>query len=51
MHWPFTNTVLPEISISLHELANEGACFGEVGGYERANWFAKNGAKAEYDWL
>jgi 4-methylaminobutanoate oxidase (formaldehyde-forming) len=51
MHWPFyqyttaRNTVLSP----LHEtLKAAQACFGEVGGYERPNWFARNGAKPEY---
>ena len=33
----------------IHEqLAAKGACFGEVAGWERANWFAPEGVKAEY---
>ncbi|MEM8698297.1 MAG: FAD-dependent oxidoreductase [Pseudomonadota bacterium] len=27
-----------------------GACFGEVAGWERPNWFARNGQAAEYDY-
>ncbi len=37
----------------LHEhLKAAGACFGETAGWERANWFANEGQKAEYvyDW-
>ena len=33
----------------LHEhLARAGACFGEVAGWERPNWFAREGQAAEY---
>lgn len=31
-------------------LQTSGACFGEVGGYERPNWFARKGAKPEYQY-
>ncbi len=35
----------------LHEhLKSRGAVFGEVAGWERANWFAKDGQKAEYEY-
>lgn len=35
----------------LHEhLKARGAVFGEVAGWERANWFANPGQKAEYDY-
>ncbi len=30
------------------QLAARGACFGEVAGYERANWFAPEGVKPAY---
>ena len=53
MHWPFYqySSARNLWKSPLHEeLANEGACFGEVGGYERANWFARDGAIAEYDY-
>jgi glycine cleavage system T protein len=38
-----------------HHLADEGACFGEVAGWERANWFlpeaeCKAGKSADYDY-
>jgi glycine cleavage system aminomethyltransferase T len=29
-------------------LKEQGACFGEVAGYERPNWFARDGADAQY---
>ncbi|WP_261843103.1 GcvT family protein [Aliamphritea ceti] len=53
MHWPFYqyHTARDIQHSPLHnELADAGACFGEVGGYERANWFSRNGAKAEYEY-
>jgi 4-methylaminobutanoate oxidase (formaldehyde-forming) len=31
-------------------LAERGACFGVVAGWERANWFAPDGITAEYDY-
>ncbi len=51
MHWPFYQykTARNRIQSPLHEvLKKQGACFGEVAGYERPNWFARGGAKAEY---
>ncbi len=33
-----------------HLLAEEGACFGEVAGYERPNWFAPEGVEPKYDY-
>jgi glycine cleavage system aminomethyltransferase T/glycine/D-amino acid oxidase-like deaminating enzyme len=51
MHWPFRQ---PESARGvrkspLHDrLALRGACFGEVAGYERANWFAPAGIAPEY---
>ena len=51
MHWPFYQykSARNLWQSPLHEiLSEEGACFGEVGGYERANWFAKDGSKAVY---
>ncbi len=53
MHWPFYQyqTARDRIHSPLHnELKAQGACFGEVGGFERPNWFARNGAPAEYDY-
>ncbi|NBQ45633.1 MAG: FAD-dependent oxidoreductase, partial [Actinobacteria bacterium] len=51
MHWPFRQ---PETARGvrksvLHDrLAERGACFGEVAGWERTNWFAPAGVKPEY---
>jgi len=53
MHWPFYQykTARNRIRSPLHEiLEGQGACFGEVGGYERPNWFAQNGAEAKYEY-
>ncbi|WP_426417770.1 GcvT family protein [Aestuariirhabdus sp. LZHN29] len=53
MHWPFYQykTARNRIRSPLHEtLQAQGACFGEVGGYERPNWFASNGVEAKYEY-
>jgi 4-methylaminobutanoate oxidase (formaldehyde-forming) len=53
MHWPFYQykTARDRIQSPLHDVLKEqGACFGEVAGYERPNWFARGGAKAEYEY-
>ncbi|WP_432448684.1 GcvT family protein [Aliiroseovarius marinus] len=33
-----------------HHLKEQGAVFGELAGWERANWFANDGQKAEYEY-
>ena len=51
MHWPFRQpeTARGVRKSPLHDrLAARGACFGEVAGFERANWFAPAGVAAEY---
>jgi glycine cleavage system T protein len=51
MHWPFRQpeTARGVRKSALHDrLASRGACFGEVAGFERANWFAPPGVVAEY---
>ncbi|MFT7564538.1 MAG: glycine cleavage system aminomethyltransferase T, partial [Bacteroidia bacterium] len=53
MHWPFYQyqTARNRIQSPLHEmLKDQAACFGEVAGFERPNWFARDGAKAEYEY-
>ena len=53
MHWPFYQykTARDCIQSPLHQVLKEqGACFGEVAGFERPNWFAQDGAKAEYEY-
>ena len=53
MHWPFRQ---PETArgvrrSALHDrLAAAGACFGEVAGFERANWFSTPGSAPRYEY-
>ncbi|MBL9048214.1 MAG: FAD-dependent oxidoreductase, partial [Tabrizicola sp.] len=51
MHWPFRQftTARGIRKTPLHgQLAEAGAVFGEVAGWERANWFANLGQEREY---
>jgi 4-methylaminobutanoate oxidase (formaldehyde-forming) len=53
MHWPFRQPVTARgvrQSILHDRLKAHGACFGETAGWERANWFAPAGVKAEYEY-
>jgi len=53
MHWPFRQpeTARGVRKSCLHDrLSSAGACFGEVAGFERANWFAPAGTVAEYQY-
>ena len=53
MHWPFRQmTTSRGIRRSpLHDrLAARGACFGEVAGWERANWYAPAGVEPRYEY-
>ncbi len=53
MHWPFHQ---PETgrgirkSVLHDRLEKAGACFGEMSGWERANWFAVTGTKPNYEY-
>lgn len=53
MHWPYRQ---PETARGvrrtvLHDrLASRGACFGEMAGWERANWFAPEGVAPAYEY-
>jgi len=50
-HWPYKQltTARPVRRSALHDqLAELGACFGQLGGWERANWFAPKGVTPEY---
>ncbi len=50
-HWPYRQyeTARGVRRSPLHEeLAARGACFGEVAGWERPNWFAPEGVEPEY---
>lgn len=55
-HWPYKQweTARGVRKSALHDrLAERGACFGQLAGWERANWFAPEGVepKYEYSWL
>src|SRR3979490_2408035 len=53
MHWPFrqTETARGVRKSALHDrLAAAGACFGEVAGFERPNWFAAEGTQPRYEY-
>lgn len=53
MHWPFRQAATARgvrRSILHDRLLACGACFGEVAGFERPNWFAPKGVKAEYEY-
>ncbi|MDP6183051.1 MAG: FAD-dependent oxidoreductase [Gammaproteobacteria bacterium] len=53
MHWPNRQweTARDVKKSVLHDrLAAAGACFGESAGWERPNWYAKAGEKAEYEY-
>jgi 4-methylaminobutanoate oxidase (formaldehyde-forming) len=52
-HWPFyqyrTSRGVRRSAVHGH-LQSLGACFGETAGWERANWFAPEGVKPEYEY-
>jgi 4-methylaminobutanoate oxidase (formaldehyde-forming) len=53
MHWPFRQpeTARGARKSALHDrLAARRACFGEVAGWERANWFAPEGVDPVYEY-
>jgi 4-methylaminobutanoate oxidase (formaldehyde-forming) len=53
MHWPYRQCVTSRglRRSPLHDrLAERGACFGEVAGWERANWFAPEGVEPKYEY-
>ena len=53
MHWPHrqAETARGARRSALHDrLAAHGACFGEVAGWERANWFARDGQAPAYEY-
>jgi len=53
MHWPFrqADSARGVRKSALHDrLGAAGACFGEVCGFERANWFAPPGIAAVYEY-
>ena len=53
MHWPFRqfDTARGIRRSPLHDrLAARGACFGELAGWERANWYAPEGVEPRYEY-
>ncbi len=53
MHWPFRQYETSRFirQSPLHDrLAQKGACFGELAGWERANWFAPQGVAPMYQY-
>ena len=53
MHWPFRQFVTSRgvRHSPFHErLKAQNACFGEVAGWERPNWYAPRGQSAEYEY-
>lgn len=53
MHWPFrqVETARQVRTSPFHDrLKARGACFGEAGGWERANWFAPKGVDPVYEY-
>jgi glycine cleavage system T protein len=53
MHWPFRQFESARMARTspLHDrLKAKGACFGEAGGWERANWFAPKGVEPVYEY-
>ena len=53
MHWPFrqAETSRGVRKSALHDrLAAAGACFGEVAGFERPNWFGAPGTQPHYEY-
>ena len=53
MHWPYRQpqSARGVRKSALHDrLAAAGACFGEVAGFERANWFAAPGEQPRYEY-
>ncbi len=53
MHWPFrqVETARGVRRSPVHDrLAAAGACFGEMAGWERANWFAPAGVEPRYEY-
>jgi len=53
MHWPFRQFETARgirLTPLYHRLKAHGACFGEVAGWERANWFAPKGVEPKYEY-
>jgi 4-methylaminobutanoate oxidase (formaldehyde-forming) len=53
MHWPYRQFETArgvKLTPFYTRLKENGACFGEVAGWERANWFAPKGVAPKYDY-
>src|SRR3546814_8559016 len=53
MHWPFRQFETARgvrLTPLYDRLKARGACFGEVAGWERANWFAPDGVEPRYEY-
>jgi 4-methylaminobutanoate oxidase (formaldehyde-forming) len=53
MHWPYQqpDSARDQRRSPLHDrLAARGACFGELAGWERPNWYASSGQPASYEY-
>jgi heterotetrameric sarcosine oxidase gamma subunit len=53
MHWPYRQFETARgirLTPLYLRLKENGACFGEVAGWERANWFAPKGVEPRYDY-
>ncbi|USG62601.1 FAD-dependent oxidoreductase [Sneathiella marina] len=53
MHWPFrqVESARGVRKSPLHSSLNDaGACFGELAGWERPNWYAPEGVEAKYEY-
>ncbi len=53
MHWPYFQPQSARgqrTSPLHHRLAARGACFGELAGWERANWYGAAGSEGAYDY-
>jgi glycine cleavage system T protein len=53
MHWPYRQFETARgirLTPLYSRLKEHGACFGEVAGWERANWFAPKGVEPKYEY-
>ena len=53
MHWPYRQYETArgiKLTPLYMRLKENGACFGEVAGWERANWFAPKGVEPKYEY-
>ncbi|HUW78515.1 MAG TPA: FAD-dependent oxidoreductase [Candidatus Nanopelagicaceae bacterium] len=53
MHWPYRQPATARgvrRSVLHDRLSERGACFGEMAGWERANWFAPDGTEPAYEY-